>query len=187
MNVKKLNLQIEKEQAVSKKRFNKRVKQFLMLAFVSFPFLLWLGTVFTKAKLSNFVTIVIYCAILLCFWAGVLGADILISKRAKKLRQIKNAKAIIDSYNKQVSERRVELEKQANKTNQVVNEETKNFEVDNSNIIELSKNAEEKVPLNNNSLNDLQNNKKSVIISDIEKKQKIKQKKYGNFNNKRKK
>jgi len=106
----------------------------------------------------------------------------LISKRAKKLRQIKNAQAIVNKYNE-------ELKKQKEAVEQTEEKET-TIEKDNIKIEtaeeedKLCENSKEEI--DKNQIN-LPKNNKSVNLKDIDKKQKIKQKKYGNFKSKRKK
>ena len=179
MKSNKISLQIEKQQAATKKRFNRRIKQYLILSAVSLPFLLWLGSFFSKIKFSYISTVLVYSAILITLWCFVLVLDYLISKRAKKLRQIKNAKLVIENYNAQVMQQK--QNKVSIELNEIANVNVQKLEQKNN-----LKFKEENSNLKLNKIN-LLNENKNDIISDKEKSQKLKQKKYGNYKNKRKK
>jgi len=167
---------VERVKAVERKKMNRRIKQYFMLVFVSLPLLIYLGFLFEKINLQQIWSILIYSGILIVLWCFVLLIDKLVLKRAKKLRQIKNAKAVLDKYNAEVERKNAEIKAEAERLEQIKAEkERKKIEKEQKQI-ELEKQQIE-----------LPNSEKNDTISNIEKKNKIKQKKYGNFNNKRKK
>ncbi len=176
---KKQSLKIEKTQAVERRNATRRIKQFFMLALVSLPLILYLSGVFNKVGLSDFWSIFIFCAILIVLWFIMLFFDKLVLKRSKKIRQIKNAQAIVDKYNAEILKKREE--------NYVAVPEKIAKEATNTEVVELENATNEVDKVEQFDEINLQNTTKDVIISNEEKKNKLKQKKYGSFNNKRKK
>lgn len=192
---KKQSLKLEKTQAVERRNITRRVKQFFVLAIVSLPIILFLSGVLTKAGVNDAWSVVIFCVILVAMWCIMIFCDKLILKRAKKIRQIKNAQAVVDKYNAEVLKRREEelaTKKQAEEKFAATEQAETASESEISQVeaeIETAE-AQKNEPENKNdeaTKNTLQNEPKNVIINNEEKKNKLKQKKYGGFNNKRKK